>query len=202
MLLGAAIILPLGMLVLTGVGSASALPHGTTNGTGTVTCSVSGKITFKPPLHSSGPVKSEADTARYKMFDCTGGTPDPNSSKTDETEPFIQLAFNTCSALLNENSGTAIEVTWTGNVLNPSTSEFSDSNIEVGELVSSTTVAYGAPNGDTGGTTSTTGSFAGGNQEYLGLYFNESSTQINAACASKKGLKTLTFNPSLSDYGT
>jgi hypothetical protein len=186
--MGLAIALPVGMVALTGVGSASGLAHGTENGTGIVVCNIDGKVTFKPPLHSSGPVDTESDKATYKMQACSGGTPDPGSSKTDETEPFLSLEFNTCADLFNEDGPTAIEASWTGNALNPSISRYFSSAITTNE---GSVFFEAPPKLAMGGVT--TGSFADPTSSYLTLTFDQNLTTINTACASKKGLKSLTF---------
>jgi hypothetical protein len=189
-LVRAAAILSLCTVGLAGAGSASAMTNSTINGTGTVQCAgISGKITFKPPLHSSGPVNTEVPTATYKVSKCSGGTPSPSLSVKGGTKPFaITGGTNTCSGLFNEDASVSIYVGWAGNALNPSISSIANTQISV------------APDGNVyflGGNSpsQTEGSFPDNTGlTQLSFTFVQTDSQINSKCASKKGLKTLTFN--------
>jgi hypothetical protein len=195
MLLGLAVIFPLGLIALTGGASASASPRTRMDGTGAVTCNLTGKITFKPALHSAGfPVNNErAVHGTFRLAGCTGGTPDPGPGHVSAN---LTASFtggtNTCAGLYNEDAPVTFSVVWAGNALSPSATTITDSQVQV-----SSDVVLVAPHSGTG---ATTGSFADAVDTTLLVSISQTPSQITTACSSRRGLASLTVSPDGSLY--
>jgi hypothetical protein len=179
LLAGAAIALPISTLAITGVASAAK------TGTGTVTCkTITGSISFKPALKSTGPFSAETSKAKITLSGCTGTTgtsPVPASGKVSQTLS-SSTSTNDCTSLA---TGTAesITVKWKGAA--PSTTAFppystgTDSSNDEGFVLSKGT---------------TTGSYPASGTASAAVYTNQTEAQIIAACGTPAGVKKLTIS--------
>jgi hypothetical protein len=176
LLAGAAIALPVSTLAISGVASAAK------TGTGTVTCStITGSISFKPALKSTGPYTAEKSTAKITLSGCSGGVPTPKGGKVTQTLSSA-TSTNDCTSLATGTSE-SITVKWKG--VAPSTTAFppyttgTDSEGDAGFVLSKGT---------------TTGSYPASGTASAAVYTNQTEAQILAACGTSAGLKKLTLS--------
>ena len=178
LLAGAAIALPISTLAISGVASAAK------TGTGTVTCTtITGSISFKPALKSSGPFTTEKSTAKITLAGCTGGTPSPTKGGKLTQSLSSATSTNDCTSLAT-GSSESLTVKWKGGIA-PTTTSYSTYS----------TGTDGA--GDAGfvlksGTS--TGSYAETGKANAAVYSNQTEAQILAACGTSKGLSKLTIS--------
>lgn len=178
-LVAAAIAFPISMVAVTG-GIASA--KGKVNGTGTVTCTtISGTIKFNPALKTTGPFTTEQASIAVKIGGCSGGTPNPTKGIVKEN--LNPGTSNDCTSLAT-SAAEMLSVKWAGK-LNPSVTAFSGYTTGTN---GSGDAGFILPN--SGGTGTTTGSFAGSGA-HAAAYSNMTEAQILAACGSPSGLKSL-----------
>jgi hypothetical protein len=178
LLAGAAIALPISTLAISGVASAAK------TGVGTVTCNtITGSISFKPGLKTTGPFTQEKSTAKITLAGCTGAsgtTPVPKGGKVTQTLSSA-TSTNSCTSLA---TGTAesLTVKWKGAAA--STTAFStyttgsDSSGGEGFILTKGT---------------TTGSYPATGTASASVYSSDSEAEILAACATTKGLTKLTI---------
>ena len=175
MLAAAALAVPVSMIAIPGVASAAK------TGTGTVTCTgITGSISFKPALKTTGPFSAESSTAKFTLSGCSGGSPAPSGGKVKQTLSSA-TSTNSCTSLAT-SAKESITVKWKGAA--PSTTAFPGY----------TTGTGGPDNGEgfilTGGTV--TGSYAGTGAK-ASAFSNMSQSAILAACGTSKGLTKLTI---------
>lgn len=162
---------------------------GGTIAAGSVTCSsVTGTVSFDPPLTSSG-TSPETISLSLTSTGCTatGSAAQVTGNTTTAT---IQAPTNDCTSLLNSQPA-AVAVTWSPSSVHASVVSYSGYSIVSAPTTGN--VGLGLPNG--GGTASVTGSFPGadkGAKSTLAIYFNVSSTQVLGICAATGGLSSLT----------
>ena len=176
LLAGAAIALPISTVAISGVASAAK------TGTGKVTCStITGSISFKPALKTTGPFTTEKSSAKITLSGCTGGTPTPSGGKVSQTLSSA-TSTNNCTSLATGTSE-QITVKWKGGIA-PTTTAFPP-------YKTGTNGAGDAGFVLSGGTT--TGSYAGSGAT-ASVYSNMTEAAILAACGTSKGLAKLTLS--------
>jgi len=191
MLATGALLLPVAATALIGVGSASAA-RSNPAGSGPITCTgIKGTITFTPALTNTGTAPETATVVKITVTKCknavgaTGAAP----KKGSVNENIVASgATDSCASLTGGGppSPETLTVNWK-NGDGSSTSSYSGY----------TTGANGAgdegfilPN--TGGTGSTTGSYAEGSGSTSAAYSNQKETALTAECAGA-GIKKLTI---------
>lgn len=201
----AAVGLPLGVLsVVAAPGTASA--SGAITANGTITCnSITGSITFKPPLVNNGSAP-ETSTAKITESGCTdtstnlpAGTVVTGSVKTTLSNG---SSTDSCTSLLTSSSE-SLPVKWSGKSgktkvgIEPSVVAFSGYNVVSN---SKGDEGFQLPGNGSGGsgTASATGSFTGtdgGASSSAVVYSTSTAGQLLSECG-KKGIKKLTINKS------
>jgi len=179
MLAAGALALPLVTVVALGSSTAGASGPGT----GVLTCTkIKGTITFKPPLTNTG-TATENTTVKITVSGCSGGTPKPKKGtvKQDISSP---TSTNACTSL-ETSSPETLTVKWSPSSITPSTSSYSGYDAATNGAGDE---GFTLPN--SGGTGSTTGSYAEGSGSTASAYSNETESQITAACGAG-GLKKL-----------
>jgi hypothetical protein len=174
LLAGAVLTLPIATIAATG---SSAWGKGATNGTGTVTCHLTGAFTFKPALVNGGTAPEHAKL-KITLSGCTGGSPTPTSGSI--SSPVGAGETNSCS---NVASTSGVTIKWkASSKINPTVMTFSS---ETGTTNSSGDVGFNL----TGGSATGSYSGSGGSASVVG---NVTLPQIVSACEGK-GVKKLTI---------
>jgi hypothetical protein len=192
-----AVLLPLASVVL--LESTAVAKHVT--GSGTVTCHVSGTLTFNPPLTPSGTaVKKEIITVSTSAVNCSGGTPTASPGST-ATKP-VKVKSTTkppnsgsCAAAASQTGpGTTVKgkQNWGGGV---KPSKFLLTGVKFG-------LDSGTGEVDETGSVTTTGSYAGSGTVHID--FNSSSSSALLACVggtSSTPISSVTIDPANSTIG-
>jgi hypothetical protein len=206
LLMGAALALTLGTGTLVAVSStpaAASVPVITANGS--ATCStLSGAIHFNPALFDTGTSNTEATTITVKLDSLSAGcsTTATNlpaggilygTATSHITTTTTDNSANACSGLATSRS-TTLTVTWhykssagvTLAKLTPTTTTFSGFDVLVN---GSGEPGFDLPQ-DTGGTSTTTGSFAGSSSA-SNVFATKTTGFITTKCGKSTGLATL-----------
>jgi len=189
LVLGCAVLaLPVGMITVVGVQSASAGSPPVT-GTGTVSCTgATGQLGFKPPLNFTG---GSAETASVKvtLHGCSvSGSNVTHSNFNGSGKGSLSTATNNCTSLAGTQpvSG-SVTIKWTGKA---GTAKLINTTLT---LTSITGVPAGA-NGNAGfafSNQATSGSFAGTMSGELDSNASASMLAGSSGCGAKKGLKKI-----------
>jgi hypothetical protein len=185
----AALAMPLGMVTMVGVQSASAgAPP--VNGTGTVSCTgATGLLKFNPTLNFNGS-SPESVSVKVTLHGCnaSGGSNVTTANFNGKGKGSISAPNNNCSSLVGTQSvNGSVTIKWTGKA---GTAKLNTTTLT---LTSITGVAAGA-NGNAGFTFSsqaTSGSFAGSTSGELDSNKPAATLGGSSGCGAKKGLKLL-----------
>ena len=146
------------------------------------------KMTFKPPLHTTGKGTSALATSNFALTD-------PSDmliiDKSAQAALSLSLPSNSCDELSGDTTATtSLNITWKPDSLSPTTVTFTGFTV--------TETSTGGVSLNFGGTgTSVSGSYAtsdGGAGSTMNLTSTTTPDQLAASCASKAGLKTIAFS--------
>jgi len=184
----AALALPVGMMTMVGVQTASAGSPPVT-GTGTVSCTgATGQLGFKPALTFTG-TSPETASVKVTLHGCSAaGSNVTTANFNGSGKGSLSAATNNCTALLGAQPVTgSVSIKWTGKA---GTAKL---NNTVLTLTSITGVAVGA-NGNAGFTFSnqaTSGSFAGSLSGELDSNQTAATLAGPSGCGAAKGMKKI-----------
>jgi hypothetical protein len=194
MLVTSALVLPISAVMLVGATSASAAKSSIP--TGTITCAkVKGTITFTPPEKTGGTAIETSTIVKVTVSKCKKVTATiiPKSG-TVNVNIASGTGTNNCASLVGvQNTSQTLKVTWSPSADGSSQSTYSNYT----SVVSGGKEGFELP--ATGGTGSTTGSYAEGSGSKAEAISNKTAGQINAECGGsglsvldiKKGSTTL-----------
>jgi len=197
MLAGTGVALMVGSVVLVGTTLASASANAKKTGTGTVTCTtVSGKLSFNPPLATNGPTTgSSTTTFKGKLSSCSGGVPTPTGATVSETST-SNNGWNCATFGANTaKTGTTFAIKWKGPI-NATSVTFPAGDISVSGGGTGFKLGGGA------GTVTGSGSYPGGDN-FAGSS-SSATTNVNlltGLCAGGKAQKSITITGGVSVSG-
>jgi len=182
----AALTLAVGLVTALGSGTAFATKHKGSIPTGTVSCtSITGTVTFKPPLTLTG-TSPETASSKTTFSGCTASNKSVTVTGGTSKAP-VAVSSNSCTGLEGGGSSTAaisFDIAWSPKTAGKTVISFSgdtETNSSSGD----------AGFNLTGGTA--VGSFAETNKATGVAYTNETETALGAACSSSKGLASITI---------
>jgi hypothetical protein len=173
------------LMMLAVASSAGASPASTHKFTGTITCSLTGKITANPGLTIATPTSTKI-SVKATLSGCTGSTTEDGITISGGTANATVTTTTDCEALLEEGlPNVSGEVKWTATGGSASTTKFT---------LSDGTLTEGSPDSVSYSSTQTGGSFSGASSTgTFNANVKQSTTTLESECEAGT-LKTVTLS--------
>lgn len=186
-----AVAIPVGIFAAAGSAAFAAAPNTPVKFTGSITCTTKGSITINPPIDDS--TQTSKVTFTGKLSACSGNTSEKGVTISGGSFRDVQTITGSCSTLTSGLPSGTLKVTYSasGGTVTPSKVAFSG----VGVTATSSTVSFVIPN--SGGTTTTTGSFANSSSgSKASVTLDQSPSTLLGECTTT-GVSKLTFTGKL-----